>query len=56
IWKAENLGICSGRSFRIGGTPELLKRGLSHEWVKIQGRWKSDAFERYIRDTPRFLG
>jgi hypothetical protein len=55
IWKAENLGICSGHSFRIGGTTELLKRGLSHEWVKIQGRWKSDAFERYIRDTPEIL-
>ncbi|KAF9516932.1 hypothetical protein BS47DRAFT_1291687, partial [Hydnum rufescens UP504] len=38
IWKAENLGICSSHIFRIGGTTELLKRGLSHEWVKTQGR------------------
>ncbi|KAF9515165.1 hypothetical protein BS47DRAFT_1246375, partial [Hydnum rufescens UP504] len=49
IWTAENLGICSGRSLRIRGMTELLKHGLSHEWVKIQGRRKPDAFERYIR-------
>jgi hypothetical protein len=55
IWKAAGLGDCGGYSFRIGGTMELLKRGVSHEAVKIQGRWTSDAWLLYIRHHPKFF-
>jgi len=55
IWKASGLGIRSGHSFRIGGTTELLVRGVSHDAVKMQGRWSSDAWLRYIRQHPEIL-
>ena len=55
IWKSVGLGECSGHSFRIGGTTELLLRGVSHDAVKIQGRWSSDAWLRYIRQHPDIL-
>ncbi|KAJ3472298.1 hypothetical protein NLI96_g13374 [Meripilus lineatus] len=38
-----------GHAFRIGGTLEYLLRGNSFETVKTHGRWKSDAFQRYLR-------
>ena len=38
-----------GHSFRIGGTLELLLRGVSFEIVKSKGRWASDAFKAYLR-------
>lgn len=44
-----NLAGVSGHSLRIGGTLELLLRNLPFEVVKAKGRWKSDAFERYLR-------
>ncbi|KAG2053677.1 hypothetical protein BDR06DRAFT_840679, partial [Suillus hirtellus] len=39
----------SGHSFRIGGTTELLLRGVPPHIVKVLGRWSSDAFLRYWR-------
>lgn len=39
----------TGHSLRIGGTLELLLQGKSFEVVKTKGRWKSDAFQRYLR-------
>lgn len=55
IWQAANLGDCSGHSFRIGGTTELLMRGVSHDIVKLQGRWLSDAWLRYVREHPQVV-
>ena len=55
VWSISGLGDCSGHSFRIGGTTELLKRGVSHDVVKIQGRWASDAWQLYIRHHPEIL-
>lgn len=55
VWKAAGLGDCSGHSFRIGGTTELLKRGVSHDALKVQGRWASDAWQLYIRHHPEVL-
>jgi hypothetical protein len=52
IWALSNLGDCSGHSFCIGGTTELLKCGVSHDAIKIQGRWASEAWTRYIRNHP----
>jgi hypothetical protein len=55
VWSVSGLGDCSGHSFRIGGTTELLKRGVSHDAVKVQGRWASDAWQLYIRHHPEIL-
>lgn len=55
VWAQSGLGDCSGHSFRIGGTTELLKRGVSHDTVKLQGRWASDAWLIYIRDHPDII-
>lgn len=55
IWKAAELGDCGGHSFRIGGTTELLKRGVSHDAVKIQCHWTSDAWVLYIQHHPNIL-
>ncbi len=36
-------------SFRIGGTTYLKNNGVSDQQIMQLGRWKSNAFERYIR-------
>jgi hypothetical protein len=43
----------SGHSFRIGGTSFYLMAGLHPDLVKTLGRWKSDAFLRYWRQTDK---
>jgi hypothetical protein len=55
IFCSVGLAAIHGHSFRIGGATEHLRRGLSVELLKIQGRWKSDAFQRYIRRTDEIL-
>lgn len=36
-------------SFRIGGATEAMRLGYSSEQVQAMGRWRSQAFRRYIR-------
>jgi hypothetical protein len=49
VWA--NFGIRhSGHAFRIGGTTELLSRGISPLVVQALGRWSSDTFLRYWRN------
>ena len=36
-------------SFRIGRCTDLHKAGFTKAQIKIMGRWKSNAFEKYIR-------
>ena len=36
-------------SFRIGGATAAFKAGLSPDVIKKLGRWKSDAYQKYIR-------
>ena len=38
-----------GHSFRIGGASFAAESGLSETQIRLLGRWKSDAFRRYIR-------
>ncbi|KAF5366868.1 hypothetical protein D9757_011918 [Collybiopsis confluens] len=42
-------GNAFGHSFRIGGASYLLAQGVSPEIVCIAGRWRSLAYELYIR-------
>lgn len=36
-------------SFRIGGATSLARRGVDHKMIQMLGRWKSDAYQCYIR-------
>jgi hypothetical protein len=55
VWKAADLQLCSGHSFRIGGATELIEWGVSFDWVCMQGCWSSDAWHRYVRSVPHLL-
>jgi hypothetical protein len=44
-----------GHSLRIGGTLELLLRGVPFEVVKTKGRWKGESFQRYLREHSAVL-
>ena len=46
-------GTSFGHSFRIGGASFLLAHGVAPEIVRIAGRWKSLAYEVYIRAFER---
>ena len=36
-------------SFRIGAATEAARKGWSHDHIQRMGRWRSNAFHRYIR-------
>jgi hypothetical protein len=38
----------SGHSFRKGGASSLAERGVPDSIIKVMGRWKSVAYQRYI--------
>ena len=42
-------GTAFGHSARIGGASHYLAQGISPELVRIAGRWKSLAYELYVR-------
>ncbi|KIJ08791.1 hypothetical protein PAXINDRAFT_102443 [Paxillus involutus ATCC 200175] len=52
-----NAGIkpLQGHGMCIGGTLEYLMRNISFETVKAKGRWKSDAFQLYLRKHAQIL-
>ena len=39
----------TGHGIRVGSTLEYLLRGLSFKVIKTKGRWRSDAFQGYLR-------
>ncbi|XP_021364068.1 uncharacterized protein LOC110457221 [Mizuhopecten yessoensis] len=38
-----------GHSFRIGGASYAAAKGFTDAQIRLLGRWKTDAFKRYIR-------
>lgn len=48
-FRALGLSSTFGHSFRIGGASFLLSQGVDPEVVRLMGRWKSLAYEVYIR-------
>lgn len=49
IFDAHGWKTTFGHSFRIGGASFYLSQGKSPEVVRLAGRWKSLAYEAYIR-------
>ena len=47
--RAQDNQALHGHSIRIGGTLELLLRGVPFDVVKAIGRWSSEAFVIYLR-------
>lgn len=47
-----NSTFYKGHSFRIGGATLAVKQGMSDAQIRLLGRWKSDAFKKYIRAQP----
>lgn len=49
---ADDIG---GHSFRSGGATYLASIGIAPHIIQAMGRWKSKAFEAYIREHPALL-
>ena len=44
----------SGHSFRRGGATFALHCGVPSDYIKLQGDWKSNAYERYLDHSLRY--
>ena len=47
-----NPALYSGHSLRRGGASFAMQCGVPSEWIKLQGDWASDAYQRYL--SPAF--
>ena len=50
-----NTDLYKSHSFRIGGATYYAELGLSDEQIRLIGRWKSNAFKKYIRSKRILL-
>ena len=44
--------LYAGHSLRIGGAVSAKRNGIPHHVIQMMGRWKSHAYELYIKYTP----
>lgn len=49
-------GSTFGHSFRIGGASFYMAKGVNPEIIRIVGRWRSLAYELYIRAFEQVVG
>ena len=49
-------GDYNTHSLRIGAASDAAKNGLPEHLIKLRGRWKSDAYLRYLRPSGKQLG
>lgn len=56
VFQAWGWGNAFGHSFRIGGASYLLAKKVDPEIVRIAGRWRSLAYELYIRSFELVIG
>jgi len=50
-WLSSQLPNTTGKDLRAGGATHLAINGYSQLHISMQGRWTSDTWETYIRDT-----
>ena len=55
ILARSELGSTFGHSFRIGGASYYLAQKVDPEMVRIAGRWRSLAYETYIRGFEQVI-
>jgi hypothetical protein len=48
LFPSRDLSDFAGHSFRRGGTTAMLQAGVSQVIVQRHGRWRSQAFQRYL--------
>ena len=48
-WAGLSLAAYKSHSFRIGAASTAAIKGFSESQIQYMGRWKSDAFKKYIR-------
>ena len=55
IMDAAQVSLISGMSLRSGGATDLRDSGIPMETIIRQGRWRSDCWQRYVRQTDGML-
>ena len=50
-----NPDVYKGHSFRIGAASHAADRGMSDAQIRSLGRWRSNAFLKYMTSFPFFL-
>lgn len=48
-WAGCSITNFKGHSFRIGAASTAASLGVSDDMIQVMGRWRSDAFKKYIR-------
>lgn len=55
LYRLKYEGNYSGHSFRRGAATSAKEAGLTDNEIQLLGRWKSDAYRRYIQAHPNYI-